>query len=169
MNVAMRREEPGDAEALDALHHEAFGGDAEAQLVRRLRAQTGPDDYISWVATSQGRVVGHVLFTPVEIDGRDGVHDALALAPLAVHPARQRLGIGTRLMRQALGDPTLGERPVLVLGDPAYYNRFGFVAAERHGIEPPEASWIPHYMVRAGDPASLPRGRVRYPPCFREV
>jgi putative acetyltransferase len=100
----------------------AFGGADEARLVEQLRA--GGDAMFELVAEEAGDLVGHVLFSRLWAD-REELY--AALAPLAVRPDRQRQGVGGQLVRAALeAAPQFGAVGVLVLGDPAYYGRFGF-------------------------------------------
>jgi putative acetyltransferase len=114
---------PEDAPAIAALLRAAFGGPAEADLVAGLRRDG--DAAIELVAEADGAVAGHVLFSPMRVGGVK----ALALAPLAVLPARQRQGLGTALVRAGLAKAAArAEAWCLVLGDPAYYGRFGFAA-----------------------------------------
>jgi putative acetyltransferase len=95
----------------------------------------------------------------------------LALAPLAVHPDRQRRGVGTQLVELALSRAEVaGEPLVVVVGSPSYYGRFGFEPAAPLGVEAPAGMDAEHFMVRrlAADDGSH-RGRVRYPPAFETV
>jgi putative acetyltransferase len=82
------------------------------------------------VAEDDGAIVGHILFTPVVVEGRPAL--GMGLAPLAVLPGRQRQGIGSQLVRRGLD--SLRERGcpfVVVVGHPEYYPRFGFEPALR--------------------------------------
>jgi putative acetyltransferase len=123
--VRLRAACPADAPAIAALLEQAFGGSAEAALVATLR-EAG-DAVIELVAEAPGgAILGHILFSPMQV----GQAAALALAPLAVAPEAQRRGIGTALVRQGLA--LAAARPeawCLVLGEPAYYSRFGFAAS----------------------------------------
>jgi len=130
MAVGVRDERPGDVAAVRAVVTDAFGRPDEAHLVDLLRAAGKAT--VSLVAERDCRVVGHVLFSPVVLDGAPA---AAGLAPLAVLPAAQRQGIGAALVRLGLARcRAAGHGYVVVLGDPAYYGRFGFVAAERFGL-----------------------------------
>jgi putative acetyltransferase len=105
-------------------------------------------------------------FVPVEGGSRPQL---LILTPMSVRPDRQRVGIGSRLIHDVLARAEVaGEPAVLVEGIPAYYPRFGFERASRHGFVPPSAS-IPDeaFMVKrlAGYESSL-AGRVVYPRAF---
>ncbi len=121
--VSIRDTSPEDWAALEALYPQAFPDEDLLPLLRDLL----PDAVVamSLVATIDGQVAGHVVFTRCGEDG-GGARTAL-LAPLAVAPARQRRGIGSALVHaglQRLKDEGVGL--VCVLGDPAYYGRFGF-------------------------------------------
>jgi putative acetyltransferase len=148
----------------------AFEQPAEARLVDALRAVARPT--VSLVAVDDGRVVGHIFFSPVTIEGPQGVSTAMGLAPMAVRPGRQNAGIGAALVREGLAAcATLGERVVVVLGHPHYYPRFGFVPAATQGLscEYPVPDEV--FMVTELAPGAL-RGRaglVKYHPEFARV
>jgi putative acetyltransferase len=118
---------------------------------------------LSIVAEEGGRVVGHVLVSYFEVEGRR----VLQLGPIGVLPERQGQGIGSALMRAAIQKADELLEPLILLeGNPAYYGRFGFTRADEHGIEmPPESHGAQYFMIRpltAYDPAF--RGRAIYPP-----
>jgi putative acetyltransferase len=157
----IRPEEPRDGQAIGRVHTAAFGSGAEAALVDALR---GSEPWISFVAVNESELVGHVLLSRVDVGG----DPALALAPLGVHPAHQRAGVGTALTRAALAAAVAAnERLVVVLGHPRYYPRFGFRPASRLGITGPYR--VPDEVFQAlvlpGDGA-VPHGPVTYPPAF---
>jgi putative acetyltransferase len=112
---------------------------AVVDLVRDLAGDVGFVPELSLVAEDAEGVVGYVLLTRAEVArGSDGALEALVLAPLGVAPGRQRQGIGTRLVEEALiRARDRGESAVFVLGDPAFYARFGFEPASPRGLEPP--------------------------------
>lgn len=113
---------------------------------------------------SGGAVVGHVLATR----GHVGSAPTLGLGPLSVLPDEQRNGVGSALMHAVLGAADALDEPlVALLGDPAYYRRFGFRLSTAHGIEPPVAHWRPHFQVRLLS-AYVPdlRGTFVYAPPF---
>jgi putative acetyltransferase len=157
--MVIRDERPEDAAAIRALLEAAFGGPAEADLVARLREDG--DVVLALVAEDAGRIVGHVLLSRLTAP-----FPALALAPVAVLPARQRRGIGGRLIRAALERATAaGWQAVLVVGEPAYYRRFGFDPALARGLACPYAG--PYLMALAlqGELAAT-TGDIAYPPAF---
>jgi len=120
---------------------------SKADLARALILDDAYVPSLSFAAEEGGKLIGHVLFTRAWLNRDDGMpgFPLLLLAPLSVVPGSQREGIGTVLVEAAI---TLardgGEIAMLVFGDPAFYGRFGFVAAGPSGIRPPhpaEPEW----------------------------
>ena len=90
---------------------------------------------LSLVAVEDGRVVGHILFSPVTIESGERTFSAVGLAPMAVLPELQHRGVGSQLVKAGLDEcRKAGCERVVVLGHPEYYPRFGFVPASRYGI-----------------------------------
>jgi len=167
MEIAIRRERAADRATVRQINERAFGKPAEADLVDALR---GTDDCLSLVATAEGEVVGHIMFTPVTIDGVSEVRVA-GLAPMSVLPEHQRAGIGTRLIQAGLAAcRERGYAAVVVVGHPAYYPRFGFTRADAGGLRCEFAVPADAFMVIALD-GELRRltGVVRYRPEFRRA
>jgi putative acetyltransferase len=143
--VIVRPETPADAAAVRSLLLESFETPVEADLVDALRANARP--YVALVAVKDDMIVGHVAFTAVAFDPmRDVVGLALGLAPLAVASAHRHRGIGAALVEaglEACRDASAGL--VVVLGDPAYYARFGFEPAAnlrlRCALDAPEGAF----------------------------
>lgn len=156
-----RTEARADVPAVRSVHLAAFRRADEAELVDALRHDPAWIEELSVVVTTRdGTVVGHALLTRCHIGGTP----ALCLAPCAVLPAHQRTGAGSAVIRGALqAAQEQGEAFVVVLGHPAYYPRFGFERASRHGIGlsidvPDEA-----LMAMSLDPRrALPAGTVHY-------
>src|SRR5690242_13713669 len=96
----MRRETPEDIPAIHHIHTAAFGRPNEADLVDALRRNKALT--ISLVAIQDGRLVGHIAFSPVTITSSTGNIEALGLAPMAILPAYQRRGIGSQLVEAGL-------------------------------------------------------------------
>src|SRR5262249_11193852 len=121
----------------------------------------------SLVAIDDHALVGHVTCTRAHVNGEP----ALGLGPLSVSPARQRHGVGSALMHAVLGAAdALGEPAVVLLGDPAYYDRFGFRPSGDHGIFAPKPEWEPYFQVRtlAGYRPEL-RGTFTYAAPFADL
>jgi putative acetyltransferase len=140
----------------------AFGGAAEARLVEQLRADG--EAMFELVAEEAGDLIGHVLFSRLWAD-RDELY--AALAPLAVRPDRQRQGVGGQLVRAALETaPEFGVVGVLVVGDPAYYGRFGFSHAAAARVSCPYSS-LAAFQGLALHPGRLDAAMtVAYPSAF---
>jgi predicted N-acetyltransferase YhbS/1-acyl-sn-glycerol-3-phosphate acyltransferase len=152
--VLIRREAARDTGVIRAITAAAFARPGqppgeivpEATLVDELRASPAWLSALSLVAaTPADEVLGHVLCTR----GHVGQAPVLALGPLTVRPESQRRGVGSALMHAILGaaDAT-GEPLVALLGDPAYYCRFGFQHSTDYQITPPKPQWQPHFQVR---------------------
>jgi putative acetyltransferase len=125
--IVIRPEQPDDAAAIHSVHRSAFSSELEAELVDELRAAGRLT--ISLVAIEQNELIGHIAFSPVSLPGSTG---GLGLAPVAVSPSRQRRGIGIALVKQGLAECSRRGFPfAVVLGDPNYYQRFGFLPAAR--------------------------------------
>ena len=132
----IREERAEDAEAVHALLVAAFAREAEGRLVERLRASGKV--VCALVAEEKGRVLGHMVFSRIAVNNGGGDIPVLALAPLAVIPAFQRLGIGSALVSAGLARcRELGHFRVIVIGDPVFFGRFGFVAASSFGLSCP--------------------------------
>lgn len=166
--LLIRAEQPHDQRAVFEIHARAFPQPGEAKLVDALRAAGAAR--ISLVAECDGRVVGHILFSPVRVDGAGGSFVALGLAPMAVEPDRQRDGIGSALVRAGLDAcRDAGHTIVFVLGHPDFYPRFGFEAAAPRGLHyEGGAGYAPAFFVAELVAGSLAgrSGVVRFRPEF---
>ncbi len=158
--MPIRDETGADHAAVARLHRLAFGGDAEARLVDALRRSGAAA--VSLAAECGGGVVGHVLLS--RLISPPG---ALALAPLAVLPDRQRRGVGSALVRAALARARAGGwAAVFVLGDSAYDGRSGFDVGAARGYASPYAG--EHFMAVPLGPEPLPgAGAVIQPRALR--
>jgi putative acetyltransferase len=169
--VLIRPERPADHEQVFRVVELAFGQPAEARLVEALRRSPAFIPELSLVAVEDERVVGHILFSRIAVRSAAETHEAVALAPMAVLPERQRAGIGSALVERGLADARrLGHRVAIVVGHPAYYPRFGFVPGEPFGIRIPFEVSPGAFMVRELQPGALAavNGQVEYPPEFAE-
>ncbi len=132
--VFIRQEKSEDSEAIRFLLQQAFGRPDEADLVDTLRKRG--KFTLSLVAIQDNRVVGHILFSPVAVQSKRKTPKAVGLAPVAVLPPYQQQGIGSKLVRTGLEEcARAGHELVVVIGDPAYYRRFGFFPAKPQGLD----------------------------------
>ena len=133
--MEIRAEKPEDIAAIRCVHEQAFQPRVnEAQLVELLRqANKLP---IALVALQAERLVGHVAFSPLTIAIAPATIRGLGLAPVAVLPELQKKGIGSKLIAQGLENCRRGGYDLaVVLGDPNFYARFGFVRAADYYLE----------------------------------
>jgi putative acetyltransferase len=168
--MIIRLIDPADFEAVDAVHRAAFastafGHQGEADLVRAIHADG--DALVSLVAETDGEIVGHALFSCMEIEA-DGVPlQGAGLAPVGVLPNLHSGGVGSALIWRGLellhGQ---GIQISFVLGHPDYYPRFGYSAEAALPFASPFAG--PHFMALLLDKSvRLPEsGRARYAPAF---
>ncbi len=170
ISVTVRVERPEDASGVRHVNELAFGRPAEADLIERLRRAC--TDSLSLVA-EEDVVVGHILFTPVAVESAGRRVLGMGLAPMAVHPDRQRQGIGSQLVRHGLNILRARGCPfIVVVGHPDYYPRFGFerastrsLASQWEGVE--DAA----FMVLVLDVSAMEgvSGVARYGEEFNEV
>lgn len=144
-DVELRLETPGDFIAVETVTREAFWnkhvpGCDEHYLAHVLRESPDFLAELDYVALHDDRIVGSIFYTKATIKGDDGVErSALSFGPVSVLPLLQGQGIGTLLIESTLERAReIGFGAVLIYGDPGYYERFGFVAAERFEIGTPD-------------------------------
>jgi putative acetyltransferase len=167
--VDVRHEEPRDAARVRAVVVAAFAGTepdvepVEAGLLDALRADPASVT-TSWVVEVDGDVVGHLVVVPVTVGGGN----ASGIGMVAVDPAHQKKGYGAEMMGAALGELIqTGETLVVVLGNPAYYGRFGFVPAPVVGAE--SELYPSPYMQALPLRVEHPRGEIIYPRPYLEL
>ncbi|MCW7547186.1 N-acetyltransferase [Photorhabdus sp. APURE] len=164
--MLIRVEIPVDAAGIDQLLRKSFDTPAEAELVQQLRE----DGLLTlgMVATDdEGQVIGYVAFSPVDINGED--HQWVGLAPLAVAEEYRRQGIGEKLVYEGLDSLNeFGYGVVVVLGDPHYYRRFGFMLASEHQLYCQWPMYESHFQVYELADSFLAdhQGLVTYSPHF---
>ncbi|MEM9708836.1 MAG: N-acetyltransferase [Pseudomonadota bacterium] len=162
--MEIRPETPPDAGAIRDLTARAFEGKSyadgtEAAIPERLRAAGALT--LSLVAEESTRIIGHVAVSEVEIEGTPGAW--FGLGPLSVDPPRQRQGIGSALMEACVREMRARNAAGIVLiGDPAYYSRFGFQADIGLSYRDVPAA----YVQGLGLTKTLPRGELTFHPAF---
>jgi len=162
--MKIRPEEVADHAAIAELTAQAFApvehsNQTEPAIIAGLRAAGALS--LSLVAEDQGELIGHVAFSPVTIGGRD--LGWFGLGPVSVHPDRQHRGVGGALIRAGLDRlRAQGAAGCVLLGEPAYYRRFGFENddALRYEGAPSE------YFMRLSFGRDVPAGAVDYHAAF---
>jgi putative acetyltransferase len=161
--VIIRPARTEDAATIRSILVAAFGRPTEANLVQRLLDDN--ELVLALLAERDDTACGCVAFARLAVESPNGHRDAVGLAPLAVMPGERRQGLGAALTRKGLLLlAEQGETLVFVVGDPAYYTRFGFDPAAARSFASPYAG--SHFMaLRLTDhaPAS---GVVHYPGAF---
>ena len=171
MAPTIRPERPGDQAAIRALIGAAFEGRPfsdgdEGPLVDRLREDG--DLRLSLVATSaDGAIIGHIAFSPCRIEPAGTPPDPGAwvqLAPVSVIPQHQKRGIGSLLIGTGLDHLAYrGTDGVALVGDPAYYRRFGFTREHGLSLDPAVG---PYLQVRRLSDGPNPSGALSLAPAF---
>ena len=168
--MVIREEKLIDTDSIWNINAKAFETDAEANLVNALR--DSGCTFISLVAETDNKAVGHILFTPVKLTGIENKLKLIGLAPMAVIEQHQNKGIGSKLVKAGIEHcKSKGYDAIVVLGHPSYYPKFGFVPSITYGIKseyevPDEA-----FMVLELVPNSLKnyQGVIKYHDLFNSV
>ena len=162
--IVIRAEEASDIAPIHQVITAAFAdvvlsNHQEALLVDELRKHGALE--VSLVGECDSQIVGHIAFSPVTVDRT--VCFWFGLAPLAVLPLYQRNGIGTRLINAGLESlRVIGAEGCVVLGEPEYYGRFGFVARDELILE----NVPPHFFLSQSFSGKYPRGTIHYHGAF---
>jgi len=168
-DLSIRPARPGDAAGILAVVADAFsyGGtraaDEELAIVRRTWSERENSPLIELVADEGGGVIGHLQAAPGRLDSNPA--PVAGVAPVCVGAQHQGRGVGSALMGALIDAATDQEWPLLVLlGDPAYYERFGFEPAGPLGLSyPPVGPTNPHFQARKlPGYAEAPRGEFSY-------
>lgn len=165
-SFVVRPATPADRDSIRHVEERAFGQPAEADLVERLT--TAGDVVLELVAEKDGVVIGHLVFSRLQVEEAGRRYPAVALAPVAVDPAQQRAEVGAALI--TAGHEQLqaaGETLSVVLGEPAYYCRFGYRrdAAARFA----SALQCEALQAQAWSTAAPATGTLIYAPAFGEL
>lgn len=169
----IREEMSQDIHKIKTVNDLAFGQTNEGDLIEELRNSEAFVPSLSIVAETEHQdIIGHILFSRIQIETETGDVTSLALAPMAVSPSSQNKGIGAALVKDGLQRAkALGFQSVVVLGHPEYYPKFGFTPAHEKQIRapfevPPEA-----FMVLELEKGALEHieGTVRYSKPFMNV
>lgn len=160
--VEIREARHEDQTAIRRVHEQAFGRPGEADLVARLHEANKVT--VSLVSAGEGQITGHILFSPVSVACAGPSFTAAGMGPVAVLPEHQGRGTGSDLIRRGLAEcRAAGLDLVVVLGEPQFYQRFGFARASDHGLDN-EYGVDEHFMVLELAEGALAKasGLVRY-------
>lgn len=131
-DIIIRQETVADIAAINVVNISAFEGEAEAKLVTALRQSKDFIPGLSLVADIDGRVVGHILLSRIQLQYSENDMAVLALAPMAVMPSQSHRGIGSALVRAAITKASsMGERAIMVIGRPSFYAKFDFAGVAK--------------------------------------
>lgn len=145
----IRPERPADRDAIRAVHLASFPTAAEANLVDELRDCNL--HIASLVFEREGHIVGHVLFSEL-----DSMLRTAALGPVGVLPEHRRQGIAHSLIETGIGFcRRAGAQVICVLGNPAYYKRFGFSSELGRCFDSPYAAAGDAWMALVVDPVPI--------------
>lgn len=148
-----------DPQAVEALLDEAFGSDRRGRTAYRLRAGTRPLPALSFAGYDGGELVASLQSWPVQLlDDTGQAHPLVLVGPIAVRPSLQRAGHGRRITAHALAAAdAAGERALVLIGDPEYYERwFGFSAAATGGWRVPGPVERRRLLARLAPGTTLP-------------
>jgi len=168
MDILIRKEAKKDYNDIFYVNKLAFGQEEESRLVNKIRNGNNFIPDLSLVAETDGKIIGHILFSKIEISG-SSKFNSLALAPMAVVPEFQRKGVGSKLIEAGISKAKeFNFESIIVLGHKDYYPRFGFQKASKWNIKcpfkvPDEAFMAMELYENALNNKS---GTIIYPPEF---
>jgi putative acetyltransferase len=173
LKIEIRQEGKNDFQYVYKLISTSFGRENEAKLVENIRERNAYIPQLSIVATYEDDIVGHILFSKIEIiDIHQNIFDSWALAPLSVNPNYQKKGIGAALIKAGIDiAKELNFKSIIVLGNKDYYSKFGFLPTYNWNIKAPfivnRESFMAIELVENG--LKNVNGIVKYSKEFDEV
>jgi predicted N-acetyltransferase YhbS len=176
MNFTIRAETPADHPAITQLikatyQNVSYSNHREQDMVERLRASPAFVPQLSLVAEAEnGAFAGHVMLTKINIENAGVVYPALALAPLSVLPEYQKMGVGSKLVKEShCIAQTLGYNFIVILGIANYYQKFGYELSSKYKLVLPFKMKEEHAFVISLNNAGLEKitnGVVIYDDAF---
>ena len=132
--ITIREENSNDYDAIRYVNYQAFNQPMEGNIVDKIR-NLGYK-FLSLVAEVNNKIVGHIFFSPMEIEGCTEVKGGMGLAPLSVLPEYQNQGIGGMLINEGIDMLKKKDVPyIIVVGHERYYPKFGFEKASKYGLK----------------------------------
>jgi predicted N-acetyltransferase YhbS len=160
--LIIRPEKPSDYRETEFLTRDAFWdvyrpGCNEHLLVHKLRDSPAFIAELDLVACNGDIIVGNIMYSKARVLPQEGIaHEVLCIGPVSVHPECQNQGVGSKLMRESLARAReLGFCGVFLMGNPAYYARFGFIRTDAYGIFASDGKSYDHFMGLELRPGSL--------------
>jgi predicted N-acetyltransferase YhbS len=172
MQVKIKRFKKRDFEEIEMLLKVAFDRDSVAIIIKELIETADFIPELTRVARISGQIIGVIVYSHAQIIKGKKIHQTISMAPMAVLPAYQNLGIGGELIRNSFAKAReLEYQSVIVMGHEEYYPRFGFKLASEFGIIPPFDVPDENFMVLELFPDTLSgiSGKVKYHPLFDDM
>ena len=176
MDLKLRQENHADRLEVESLVEKAFQGldfsdQTEHLLVKRLRKSDSFVPELSIVTELDGKIVGHILLTKIQIADQQNIYESLSMAPVSVLPEYQKKGIGSKMILEAhKRAKQLGFESIIVLGHSGYYPKFGYQPTRDFGIELPFDAPEESCMILELTENSLheKKGKAVFPKAFYE-
>ncbi len=147
--LIVRGEKAADYAVITEINNLAFGREDEAKLIEDIRKTKNYEFGFSLVAVKEEVILGHALFSKAFVVHKGRRFKCLALGPIAVLPDHQRKGIGKALIAEGFERAKeVGFGAVVVLGDPAYYEQFGFKPSTAYKVRCSFSKNPEHFMVK---------------------
>lgn len=175
LTCTIRPETHDDYQSIYDLNKIAFGRENEAVLIDKIRDSYNYIPTLSLVAIINDQIVGYIMFSYIDLINHHvlGVNKmkTLGLAPLAVAPEYQKQGIGSQLINAGFQLANARREPlVVILGEPAFYQKFGCLPAMNYQIESPADIPSKYWMIKPLENYhDLYKGQVNYPEYFDDV
>lgn len=154
MSISIRLEEENDYKAVEYMTREAFWdvykpGCDEHLIVHKIRKVPAFLKELSFVACDEDKIVGNIIYSKAKvINNENKEFEVLCMGPIGVLPSYQRQGIGSLLMNYSIEKAKqLGNKAILIYGNPNYYHRFGFINAKEYGIQTPSGENFEEFMA----------------------
>ncbi len=136
LKISIRQENESDYVNILDTDATAYGLEYEGVLYKHLRNKPKFDKELSIIASTDEKIIGHILFYPIESENNKSILKTALLVVASVRPEFQNKGVGTRLIAQGIHIlKSKGFNSVIVLGYPEYYTRFGFEPASKWSIK----------------------------------
>ncbi len=172
MQIEIKREKKRDFEEVDMLLQVAFENKSIAQMVQQLREKDAFIPELARVARINNQIIGVIHYSHIQIIKGKKITSSISMAPLAVLPAYQNLGIAAELIRNSFAKAReKGYKSVIVMGHEEYYPRFGFKLASGFNIVCPYDVPNENFMALELFPDTLANanGKVKYDPLFSDL